>query len=1101
MTTAPPSSQGWSHQTPPMAATSVQSSQHGWQQQPPPHGPLMPPHSSGGPPPQHPSMPPMPPNSSIGAAAPPSAFGPPVGHAKPAMGQPPMPPQSQPQQQWTGHPPMPPNSGWHGGMQNGQNGQTPPPQPPMPGQQHQSMRPPMPPQQMMQPPMPPTSMPPTSMPPTSMPPPPNLRQQQQPTPPLHAQNQPPPMYSGGSGGGGGGPGGGMPPPPMRGPAPGNPPMMMQQQPKPQASVPYPPGPYQPGHGQQQQPPPPMMPPSSVGHRPPGPPMPPPPPGSQAGPGGSQWAPPAGPPQGYGGFPGQPQMPQQPAPPAAKSLDPDQMPSAVQVMEEDRRKNSGQYETGQQLGQPPPLVSTDFVAVDRGGCSPRFIRSTLYTVPCTSDLLKSTHIPLGLVVSPMAELAPGEAPIYLSDLGASGPVRCIRCKAYMSPYMTWLDGGRRFQCALCGGTTDTPETYFAHLDHTGRRMDTYQRPELHLGSYEMLATAEYCKGGILPGTPGLVFMIDVGYRAVKSGLTALVCAHIRDRILDLLPREEGQEDSPSALRVGFATYDRVIHYYNLSPGLSQPQMLLVTDLEDVFVPLVDGFLVDPSESESQIGQLLEAIPQLFKDTAETESILGPVIESGIDAFKSAQCPGKLIVFHTGLPTAEAPGKLKNRDDRKLLGSDKEKTLLSPASDYYTQLGQRCVEAGVGVDLFVCCDSYVDLASIGQVPFVTGGSLYKYTYFQASTQGRQLSLDMERAVQSSRAFDCVMRVRTSAGTRPVDFYGGMYMANTTDVETGVFGSDKAVALEIKHDDKLAEGESVLIQCALLYTGIGGQRRLRIHNLALATSAQMPDVFRSAELDALINLLAKSSLHQLLKRGPKEVRESLISRCSNILAAYRKNCASNTGPGQLILPELMKLLPLYINAIIKNDAFQTGSDVSTDDRSYLMYLCESMDVLASNVFFYPRLMPLHDLPPDSPDSEQPTLPAFIRCSVERLDQRGVYLLDNGLVMFLWIGPSVDPHWINQVFGVNSLEEIQKDMTELPELDTPLSMQIRDVIDLIRRKRRRHMRLFVVRARDKMEPWFLNFLVEDRGVSNGSSSYVDFLLHIHKEIRSLLS
>lgn len=930
------------------------------------------------------------------------------------------------------------------------------------------------------------------------------QRQQQPTPPLHMQQQSQPLYSSSGAGG--------MPPPMRGPAPAPPPPMMQQQqrppgmpPGPYPQGPYPPSSYPPG-GQPPVPQPPgLMPPTSIGHRPPGPPMPPMPPGGQP-PASSGGYPPVGP-HGYPGQPQQPpsQMPPQPQPPAARSLDPDQMPSAVQVMEEDRRKNSGQYETGQQLGQPPPLVSTDFVAVDRGGCSPRFIRSTLYTVPCSADLLKSTHIPLGLIVSPMADREPGEAPIYLSDLGASGPVRCIRCKAYMSPYMTWLDGGRRFQCALCGGTTDTPETYFAHLDHTGRRMDTYQRPELHLGSYEMLATAEYCKGGILPGPPGLVFMIDVSFRAVRSGLTALVCAHIRSKILDLLPREEGQEDSPSQLRVGFATYDRVIHYYNLSSGLSQPQMLQVTDLEDVFVPLVDGFLVDPMESESQIGQLLEAIPQLFKDTAETESILGPVIESGIDAFKSAQCPGKLLVFHTGLPTAEAPGKLKNRDDRKLLGSDKEKTLLSPASDYYTRLGQRCVEAGVGVDLFVCCDSYVDLASIGQVPFITGGSLYKYTYFQASTLGRQLILDLEHAVRDSRAFDCVMRIRTSAGTRPVEFYGGMYMANTTDVETGVFGADKAVALEVKHDDKLAEGEPVLIQCALLYTSIGGQRRLRIHNLALATSAQMPDVFRSAELDALVNLLAKSSLHQLLKRGPKEVRESLINRCSNILAAYRKNCASNTGPGQLILPELMKLLPLYVNAIIKNDAFQSGSDISTDDRSYLMYLCECMDVLASNVFFYPRLMPLHDMPAlmsgAELDEQRPALPPFIRCSVERLDQRGVYLLDNGLVMFLWMGPGVDLQWINQVFGVKSLAEINTEKSELPELDTPLSKQIRGVVDQIRRKRRRHMRLYVVRARDKLEPWFLNFLVEDRGISNGSSSYVDFLLHIHKEIRSILS
>lgn len=40
----------------------------------------------------------------------------------------------------------------------------------------------------------------------------------------------------------------------------------------------------------------------------------------------------------------------------------------------------------------------------------------------------------------------------------------------------------------------PQEYFAHLDHTGRRVDTYDRPELCLGSYEFVATKDYCKVG-------------------------------------------------------------------------------------------------------------------------------------------------------------------------------------------------------------------------------------------------------------------------------------------------------------------------------------------------------------------------------------------------------------------------------------------------------------------------------------------------------------------------------------------------------------------------------------------------------------------------------
>ena len=46
----------------------------------------------------------------------------------------------------------------------------------------------------------------------------------------------------------------------------------------------------------------------------------------------------------------------------------------------------------------------------------------------------------------------------------------------------------------------------------------------------------------------------------------------------------------------------------------------------------------------------------------------------------------------------------------------------------------------------------------------------------------------------------------------------------------------------------------------------------------------------------------------------------------------------------------------------------------------------------------------------------------------------------------------------------------------------------------------LIIMRQRDKLEPLFLQYLVEDRSVQ-GTASYVDFLCHIHKEIRSLLS
>lgn len=42
----------------------------------------------------------------------------------------------------------------------------------------------------------------------------------------------------------------------------------------------------------------------------------------------------------------------------------------------------------------------------------------------------------------------------------------------------------------------PPFYFQHLDHIGRRIDHYERPELSLGSYEYVATLDYCKVSLI-----------------------------------------------------------------------------------------------------------------------------------------------------------------------------------------------------------------------------------------------------------------------------------------------------------------------------------------------------------------------------------------------------------------------------------------------------------------------------------------------------------------------------------------------------------------------------------------------------------------------------
>ncbi|XP_015236900.1 PREDICTED: protein transport protein Sec24C isoform X1 [Cyprinodon variegatus] len=962
--------------------------------------------------------------------------------------------------------------------------------------------------------------------------------QSQPQMPFPSQppfSAPPPVSQPGFAGG--------PPPPVQGsfppqptqpssqpgsfPPPGPPPTSatsgqyttsMAQQPPP----PTQPSPYHSG------PPPPrvQMPPTSMGqsnHMPPGPPgplqQPPAQPGMQTG------FPPQqngafgqvrGPQPGYAGpYPGQPNYGAQapaPAPSAQKRLDPDAIPSPqasdmpavqksrhridpdaipspIQVIEDDKAKSTEPFTTGVR-GQAPPLVTTNFQVKDQGNASPRFIRCTAYNMPCTSDMAKQSQVPLAAVIKPLATLPPDETPPYMVDHGEAGPIRCNRCKAYMCPYMQFIEGGRRFQCGFCSCVTEVPPQYFQHLDHTGKRVDCYDRPELSLGTYEFLATVDYCKNNKLPQPPAFIFLIDVSYNAVKSGLVSLICNELKT-LLDLLPRENPEMDS--VVRVGFVTYNKVLHFYNVKPTLAQPQMLVVSDVSDMFVPLLDGFLVNVNESRQVIESLLDQIPEMFADTRETETVFGPVIQAGLEALKAADCAGKLFVFHTSLPIAEAPGKLKNREDKKLIGTDKEKTLFQPQVGFYKDLAKDCVAQGCCVDLFLFPNQYVDLATLGVVPVSTGGSIYKYTYFQAQADQERFLNDLRRDVQKQVGFDAVMRVRTSTGIRATDFFGSFYMNNTTDVELAGLDCDKAITVEFKHDDKLSEETGALMQCAVLYTSCSGRRRLRIHNMAVNCCSQLADLYRNCETDTIINYFAKYAFRGVANNPTKAVRDTLVNQCAQILACYRKNCASPSSAGQLILPECMKLLPVYLNCVLKSDVLMPGADVSLDDRAYLKQLISCMDVTETHVFFYPRLLPVMKL-------ESGSLPVAVRDSEERLSKGGVYLLETGLHLFLWVGASVQQELLLNIFGTPSFSQIDPNLTSLPVLDNPFSQRLREIIDSFRAQRSRYMKLMVVKQEDRSELIFKHFLVEDKSASGGAS-YVDFLCHMHKEIRQLLS
>jgi len=77
-------------------------------------------------------------------------------------------------------------------------------------------------------------------------------------------------------------------------------------------------------------------------------------------------------------------------------------------------------------------------------------------------------------------------------------------------------------------------------------------------------------------------------------------------------------SDERTKIAFLTYDKNVHFYNLKSILKQPQMLVMTDADSIFLPQPEDFLVNLNESYDLVINFLDNVQNYFANTKEQES---------------------------------------------------------------------------------------------------------------------------------------------------------------------------------------------------------------------------------------------------------------------------------------------------------------------------------------------------------------------------------------------------------------------------------------------------------------------------------------------------
>ncbi|KAK4903352.1 COPII coat Sec23p-Sfb3p heterodimer component [Elasticomyces elasticus] len=765
---------------------------------------------------------------------------------------------------------------------------------------------------------------------------------------------------------------------------------------------------------------------------------------------------------------------------------------------------------------PPPATTPFAAYDQGSASPKYARLTLNCIPHAHDQMVSTGLPLGLVLQPLAKQADGEQAIPVLDFGEVGPPRCRRCRAYINPFMVFSNGGNRMTCNLCTHVSEVASEYFAPTDPSGVRVDRANRPELLLGTCEFLVPKEYWSKPPLPMR--YLFLLDVSAEAYSRGFLQGVC----DGILRAIYGDEEVEDDedadgetaakpsmvPAGARVGFMTFDREIHFYDVSAGTPAPQELVVSDLDDPFAAISpDRLFVDAAECRSNITSLLKRIPDMFASIQYPAPVLLPSLHAALAALDISG--GKIICSLAALPTF-GPGALTARDKGQGQNDDGDasKEFLKTEHHGYKKCQADMVKAGVGIDFFVAAPmgGYLDIATIGFVAEKTGGETYYYPNWSYPRDCLRLEKELSHTLQREQGYAALMKVRCSNGLQ-VAHYSGNFTQHTfgADLELASITQDSGMSVTFTHDGKLEPKLDAHFQAALLYTTTSGERRVRCINVVASVSDNARESMRFVDQDAVVSVMAKECASKVGERNLKDIRQLLQDKTIDILAGYRKNVVDMHPSGQLVLPENLKEFAMYMLGLVRSRALKAGREPS-DRRIQEVRMIKGMGPAELSLYLYPRVIAVHTLDPTegfADDNGHLKMPHAIRASFSQIEEGGAYLVDNGQILLLWLHAQVSPNLLEDLFGegMNSLQALDPNLAALPVLETHLNAQVRNIL-LHMEEQRGSKGLAIQLARqalDGAEFEFARLLYEDR--NNDASSYVDWLVMLHRGVGTELS
>ena len=438
-----------------------------------------------------------------------------------------------------------------------------------------------------------------------------------------------------------------------------------------------------------------------------------------------------------------------------------------------------------------------------------------------------------------------------------------------------------------------------------------------------------------------------------------------------------------------------------------------------------------------------------------------------------------------------------------------------------IGINLTNENIGCDIFASADAQINTLTLNQICEYTNGHLYFFKKFNIDLHYKNIFNQIRRVLTRPIAWEGVNRTRFSLGYKISSYSTPILITNGDLFIFPVSDSDQNYLFSVSPSpNKIEEGEKqenkpinnftkkenfVYIQSALLYSYGDGTRRIRIHNLCLPVSSNIGNIYNEINAEMLATHYLKDTIDKIYKT--KNISNAIISTDTQFKHFIDRVMANQHKMNKELLPNL-DYLPLYMIGMFKHRIFCKEEIEKNYDIDISNFLRISLQKLSSQeiiTFIVPSIYSLHDLETNkeigtyNSETGEFNLPNMISSSKSSMEENGLYLIDNGYLLIIYVKHDVSNFIIKNLFGVDDLKFLTKVINEdniFGDNDNnEFKDRIRNILDFIRGGKSLFQNLIFVFEGAGGERIINDSLIEDNYCQWFPMNYVNFYKKYIKE------